>query len=225
MSLLIAAAIDWLETLLPVLFVGWWILSQIVTIFRRPKKQSPRVDVVGDKKLKTIPSQKRDMRPLDAPASTIQKSQPRKSMSPKTVASTNADPSRRKIDQEIQEFLTKSRSEGRAGTQQELTVEKKQINELRKRISSKSGRVPDTSSEVSVEAFLETNGAEESVAEHVSEAFAHDLKHEVPGKELVAAPDQTQTESLSFATLLRDPRTLRQLVVMREILDRPSDRW
>ena len=33
--LLFAAAIDWLESLLPVLFVGFWILSQVFAIFRR----------------------------------------------------------------------------------------------------------------------------------------------------------------------------------------------
>ena len=34
-----AAGLDWLEGLLPALFVGFWILSQVFAIFRRPAKQ------------------------------------------------------------------------------------------------------------------------------------------------------------------------------------------
>ena len=33
--ILFAAGLDWLENLLPVLFVGFWILSQVFAVFRR----------------------------------------------------------------------------------------------------------------------------------------------------------------------------------------------
>ena len=34
-SPLFAAGIDWLEALLPILFVGFWIVSQIVAVIRK----------------------------------------------------------------------------------------------------------------------------------------------------------------------------------------------
>jgi hypothetical protein len=62
------------------------------------------------------------------------------------------------------------------------------------------------------------------VARHVSEAFATDLRHQI------GAPAATETapakpEALDIAKLLRDPESLRHLVIVREVLDRPVERW
>ena len=227
MSPFIAAAIDWLETLLPALFVGWWILSQILTVFQRPKKKASEKEVFRGKKIKPVRTQTENVRPLDQPVSTIQKPKPKPKdrIEPQKVSSKKVDSSRRKIEQEIEEFLTKRDAESHTQIQQDLRSEGTQSKETRRRTASMRDRASDPSSGLSVEAFLERNTTKESVAEHVYEAFAHDLKHEVPNEEPAKVPNQTQSVSQSFATLLRDPQTLRHLIVMREILDRPIDRW
>jgi hypothetical protein len=65
------------------------------------------------------------------------------------------------------------------------------------------------------------------IARHVDEAFAHDLAHEAPlslddKPPALAAPTKP---SPPLAALLRDPTTIRQIVVMREVLERPTERW
>ncbi|MFN7812223.1 MAG: hypothetical protein ACK5SI_06120, partial [Planctomycetia bacterium] len=67
------------------------------------------------------------------------------------------------------------------------------------------------------------------VARHVAEAFAHDLDHTAPG--LTTAPagpmpgPQPATVAAELAMALRSPATLRQLILLREVLDRPTERW
>ncbi|MEO1991896.1 MAG: hypothetical protein ABGW78_08195, partial [Pirellulales bacterium] len=120
MSPFIAAAIDWLETLLPVLFVGWWILSQILTVFQRPKKKASGKEVFRGKKIKPVRTQTENVRPLDQPVSTIQKPKPKDRIEPQKVSAKKVDSSRRKIEQEIEEFLIKRDAESHTQIQQDL---------------------------------------------------------------------------------------------------------
>ena len=65
------------------------------------------------------------------------------------------------------------------------------------------------------------------VARHVKDAFAHEIEHLPSGLSRVdapPAPPRTAT-GLDLAALIRDPATLRQLMIVREVLDRPVDRW
>ena len=67
------------------------------------------------------------------------------------------------------------------------------------------------------------------VARHVQDAFAHDLGHLAPGiaaaarRTEAAKPGATTAESL--VTAARNPATIRQAILLREILERPVDRW
>ena len=86
------------------------------------------------------------------------------------------------------------------------------------------------------------------VARHVQDAFAHDLKHDRPGIGLAnaplragrsplagqpaaapAAPKRTAKLPVSTAAelleALRNPATIRQTILLREVLERPVDRW
>ena len=71
----------------------------------------------------------------------------------------------------------------------------------------------------------------ESVARHVQDAFSRELTHlrgaitqdepQAGAAPRTSAP--TQAEELMH--LLRNPVTVRQVILLREILDRPVDRW
>jgi hypothetical protein len=69
------------------------------------------------------------------------------------------------------------------------------------------------------------------VARHVQDAFSRELTHlrgtitqedaQAGGTPRLATP--TQAEELVH--LLRNPSTIRQVILLREVLDRPVDRW
>ncbi|MFM8434531.1 MAG: hypothetical protein ACKOBP_04195 [Planctomycetia bacterium] len=72
------------------------------------------------------------------------------------------------------------------------------------------------------------------MARHVQDAFAHDLGHLHSGLEKVTdepakvAPARPAARGLSARDLVaaaRDPATIRQAILLREILERPVDRW
>jgi hypothetical protein len=72
----------------------------------------------------------------------------------------------------------------------------------------------------------------ESVARHVQDAFSHELKHlrgtirEDEAQQAGGTPRPTApTQAEELVHLLRSPATIRQVVLLREILDRPVDRW
>ena len=60
------------------------------------------------------------------------------------------------------------------------------------------------------------------IARHVHDAFAHDLAHAVPAARNESAPKPAATQ---LARMLRDPATIRQVIVLREVLERPTERW
>lgn len=67
------------------------------------------------------------------------------------------------------------------------------------------------------------------IGRHVAAAFGHELDHlqaGLPGAE--AGPQrrpEPPTVAAELAQALRSPTTLRQLILLREVLDRPTDRW
>lgn len=66
----------------------------------------------------------------------------------------------------------------------------------------------------------------DDVARHVEEAFAHDLAHESPsGTAAQSVAAIAAAPSADLIASLRSPETLRQLMIVREILEVPTYRW
>ena len=63
------------------------------------------------------------------------------------------------------------------------------------------------------------------MARHVAAAFAHDLAHEVPLAAVESSAVETAPLADELLAALRSPAGLRQLILMREVLDRPTHRW
>lgn len=199
----LAAGLDWLEGLLPALFVGFWILSQVFALFRRaPQGRDPVVVV------KPLP-------PEAQPA-----------------------PNRDRLQKEIEEFLVGRRG-GRpqASEQQEVSADRQADQRPRRRADSRRDRDTDKPPHGAdslatpppapvVAKVAQVPVIDTDIARHVDKAFSNDLAHAGPlsldGK--APAPPSQGTRPPLVASL-RDPETIRQIVVLREVLERPTERW
>lgn len=204
---LLAAGFDWLESLLPFVFVVFWIVSQVVAVLRRlqgagrqpvpPPRPLPRFDPASGQ---PRPLQPEAERPGDL---------------------------RGELEKQIAEFLREAKRERKPARPAEP---------IRPHAPRK---------EKSPEAQRPRPQAGESVARHVRDVFSHELsdlpkppaagdtldgrrRGGVSGDQLpavIAAQRAVPTQTEELVHLLRSPSTIRQAILLREVLDRPVDRW
>lgn len=194
-GVLLAARFDWLEGLLPLVFVLIWVVSQVMGVFRKAAG--------GD--AGRAPPVPRPQRP------------PRR---PPPAADELVDGRPVDVDREIEEFLRRSLGErGRQPPAPPSPVAKPpkpRSKPARPRRPVTAGGPPP----------LPPRGPQGGdIARHVESAFAHDLAHESPAAEPAATTQTTGSPATELAATLRSPAGLRQLVLMREILERPTHRW
>ena len=222
---LFAAGFDWLEALLPFLFVAFWIVSQVFAVFRRlqgggrqPPQPAPRprfdpardlprpppaAEPAGDLRSeleKQIAEFLREATGEQKRQPTIKKIKPVKPVKP--VMATRPETQRGAAPVRLEE-----RAQKKIGTPRETTV---------KPAGAVSPDRPDTG---------------ESVARHVQDAFSRELKHLrgaiTQDESLASGAPRTAvpTQAEELVHLLRNPATIRQVILLREVLDRPVDRW
>lgn len=196
--ILLAAGLDWLEGLLPAVFVGFWILSQVFALFRRAPQQGGPVIVVQPAPREEIPR-----------------------------------PDRERLEREIEEFLLERRggkkeAEPRVGSPKPVPSGRRRptrpTDGQRSPAEAKRPQIPPPRSAAPASQPA-TPAADSSVAQHVQAAFAHDLAHERPSPGGDAPARNRPPVAGGLAALLRDPTTIRQMIVMREVLERPTSRW
>lgn len=210
-ALPLAAGLDWLEGILPLLFLLLWIVSQVRNLFRggdRGKEAGPVV-----------------VRPA-----------------PRQPA---ADELREDMTRQIEEFLRRSSGERVAGPQAGRPRERGARPAPRGTAAAPvPPRVPvspargqrdqrrqrDAAPPVALPPSLGSLGGHATdVSRHVRAAFAHEIDHLPPGLAGADAPATTtpaaRSPAADIVAALRDPTALRQLVIVREVLERPIDRW
>jgi len=198
-----AAGLDWIEAILPFLFILFWIVSQIRNLFRGAEVAKPRGP---------------------APARPA----------PRPVADDDAH---RELVRQIEEFVRGSGGE-QARDPQPPRRRAAPPAPRGRTVAPSAGRgsppapkpVPPMPKPVAVQprAMGSLGGHAGDVSRHVHDAFAHKLEHLPAGlghADAAVAPAATAGPAPDIAALLRSPATLRQLVIVREILDRPVDRW
>lgn len=229
---LFAAGIDWLEAILPILFVGFWILSQVFAIFRRVAGGPARPPVVR------VPDLVRD-----------------DGVKPRPPAPPEVDP-RAELEKQIADFLRQVTGEAPQAAPARPRTQPPALKPERPRPRSDTSLPPKQSAPAAPrprpalprprpsmqpvpaagERHVGTLDTQPSdVARHVEDAFAHELGHlhsglERPGDEAAqterprpgGAPRVTARDLVAAA---RDPATIRQAILLREILERPADRW
>jgi len=183
--LLVAARGDWLEGLLPLLFVIIWVISQVLGLFRKAAKQ-----------------------PGEQPAP------PRRPAAGRGPAEAGDD----SLDEEIEEFLRRTLGPGGRDRRGGRSSQSKRRGPRSKQRRRQEGlEVPPP--------LPAAAGSREDVASHVAAAFAHDLAHESPLARDGSPQPQPASAATELLAALRSPGGLRQLILMREVLDRPTQRW
>jgi hypothetical protein len=237
LCVIFAAGLDWLEGLLPALFVGFWILSQVFAIFRRPANRGEQPRPVGGGR-RPQPASSPPRRP--PPTELLE-----------DVRDENLDPGvpiekpprdRARLEQEIEDFLAGRRSGRSPASEQrqpspDRPPERRQRRRGEPRRQRGSVKPPRNAEPPALPPPLPAPvvvdrprppASDTDVARHVDEAFAHDLAHEVPlmlDEKGIATSPHTKTSHASLAAMLRNPATIRQIIVMREVLERPTERW
>lgn len=195
-AVLIAAGFDWLEGLLPLLFVLYWIGSQVVGLFRAAGG--------GSKPMPRVPA------PPRPPA---------------------ADEVRGELERQIDEFLKEStaRAGERDGGRAAAGRDTRRPPRKARSTPPPPARQLAPSTAVGGRHLGALESGEPNVATHVHDAFAHDLgrlstslanEQPQPG-----AATPVTTPAANLVALLRSPAALRHLFLVREVLDRPVERW
>jgi hypothetical protein len=198
-GVLLAARFDWLEGLLPLVFVLIWVVSQVMSVFRKAAG--------GDAGRRAAPPARPPRRPPAA-------------------AGEVADNRPGELDREIEEFLRRSLGDPRhrkpvPPSPAPSPAAKPPKQKPRPQRPTTAGGPPRVPPVPSVPPQRPQGG---DITRHVESAFAHDLAHESPTSE-PAPPPALVSPATDLAATFRSPAGLRQLVLMREILERPVHRW
>ena len=230
---LLAAGFDWLEAVLPFLFVVIWIISQIMALVRRVSgggaggAPAPRPEVIRE-----LPRRLRPLPPAAPP-----------------VAGDS-------LERQIEEFKRARQGMPAAGGRAEPppvpppnpypppTPATSSPRAPRAAEAPAPQRSPLTDTSLApgglerptpLPQFGKLDARQTEVDRHVSDAFAHDLGHRTSGladhhlagarQPAAAAEPAAVTQADELVRMLSNPRGLRQLILLREVLDRPLDRW
>lgn len=217
---LFAAGFDWLEGLLPLLFVIFWIVSQVVNVVRRvaggggrpaaPPVRPPRRPVAGEPDVDVRVELERQIEEFLRQS----RGEPRQ-------------PTPRPASQPAQSRKPQPRPQQRPAGQRSERSQTAGTSAVRRTPPSPPPKVKTSAPRVATRQFTPLGEAGDDVAEHVQDAFAHDLGHRDPmlSSPTAAKPIGGGSTANDLAAAFRDPAALRRLIVMREILDRPIHRW
>jgi hypothetical protein len=228
--LLFAAGFDWLEAVLPFLFVAFWIVSQVFAVFRRLQG--------GGQRPPPLPrfDRDRDPQPLPRPPAddaAIPRTDLEKQIAEFLREATGQEPRQptgkkapTKPDTRPQPMRPVPRADTERRVPQVTRAQgPRQAAPARREPKKPAVTVPEAGA--TTQERLDTNA---SVARHVKDAFARELTHlqgTIKQDELTAgggAP-KAVTQAEELVHLLRSPATIRQVILLREVLDRPVDRW
>jgi hypothetical protein len=212
----VAAGFDWIEGLLPLLFLVFWIVSNIVNVVRKVAAGA------GPK-----PGEARPVPPRRPPPAVDGPAPP-------------AD-AREVLERQIEEFLRGSRPRGAAeparpavapdrAQQRERKAKDRDQRQAARDLKPAKQKAPKP--QPVAERHLSGLGdTGVDVAKHVKEAFTDHFGHLAPtiggaqaeARQIVQPASSAPT--LDVLALARNPATLRQMIILREVLDRPVDRW
>jgi hypothetical protein len=216
MSLIAAGGLDWLEGLLPLAFVLFWIVSQVWGVFRnvggnRPaegRRGGPDVEPV---RRPVVQEPRQPVRPGQPPPADAGRRGPQ----PPARQPRN---DREAIARQIEEFLRDSTGGGPrqpvATAPRPASPPKAPARDRRRQTASEPPRPPT---------LRETPSSFHEIP-HLAEPLST-REASTPSVAPPASPAVTTPTAADLAALFRDPATLRQLILVREVLDRPVGRW
>jgi len=193
---LVAAGFDWLEGLLPLVFVLVWVVSQVVSVFRKAGQAAG-------------PARAEPGRPRPQPGAENPAGEPAT------------------LDREIEDFLRRKlggepQRQPAPRRDREPARPRQRAGNQRPRPATPGGPPPLP---VPGPPVRPSRAADGDISRHVEAAFAHDLAHESPSATGPAVVERPVAAAADLVAALRSPEGLRNLILMREILERPTHRW
>lgn len=215
-SLIAAGGPDWLEALLPLAFVLFWIVSQVWGVFRnvggnRPAEGQRRGPEAEPARRPVGQEPRQPVRPRQPPPADAGRRGPQ-------ALERQPRNEREAIARQIEEFLRDSTGGGprqpAAAAPRPASPPKPPVRERRRQTAAEPPRPPTLRETPS--SFHEMP----HLAEPLGSREASTLSPAPP-----ASPAVTTPTAADLVALFRDPATLRQLILVREVLDRPVGRW
>jgi hypothetical protein len=203
MTPMLGAGLDWLEAVLPLIFVFIWIVSQVAAVFRK----------LNEKKPVRLPPRP-EVRPPEAPKGAAVepiRRPPQPAAAPQ--GGLEAD-----LRQQIEAFL-KERSPEIIPIEPARAPAVPVASTPRKKPAKP--RPPKQPAMVAVSRREGMSGLTGTDMPHLTSSLLRTARDEEP----VPPPAASVAVAGTIAALLADPRSLRQAIVLREVLDRPVERW
>ena len=257
---LFAAGFDWLEAILPLLFVLIWIISQVVAVLRRVRGGLQGNVEDDDNEDEMISNALLEQRmsgrqckgcgaTFVAPSLAIVDCPECGRLTPpeidgrdSTAQEEIADPVEAEINAILGQHMRMNQASPIAGGDgAENPIALPISNEIRPRkVSTSNVRLAQEARMQASQQVQSLPPEEDDISRHIHEVFDHDLGRLPQG--VVESPwadlqDNTQkitnksrqetasSPDFRVAAMLKDPRTRRQLFVLKEILDRPKNLW
>ena len=250
---LFAAGFDWLEAVLPLLFVFIWVISQVFAFFRR----------VGGREQAIVDNDEKEIDPemfleerfgerqcrgcgasFVAPVLAIIDCPECGRLTPPEIEGNEIPEQKEVLDPveaEISAFLNRY-----IQTKQPSPVPAEGIEDktVALPISDEVSRSNQAASRTLVQQEKQTQSPpqeDDEITRHIHEIFDQGLNHLPDGvvespwadlqdntKSMVDTSGQAQKEEapdFRLASMLKDPATRKQLFILKEVLDRPKDLW
>ncbi len=233
------AANDWLEGLVPFLFFVIWIVSQVVGGVRRIGGGGKVAggDPNAGRPVGPAPGQVREVRPPVVPVGEPDRRAAQDDLQRQIEAFRRGqaaggipDPPRRTPSNPPALPKAPPRREPVAGKPAAARGQEGGVRRSPAPTANRSAAAParqGTPPANNPPPILGGHGGE--IGRHVDGAFAHDLAHAGirPGSsdQSAVAPQTVPTVAHELVAMFRDPKTIRQVILLREVLDRPIDRW
>jgi hypothetical protein len=238
MPQLFAAAGDWLSVLIPLVVSIIWILNQVFSRLGQP--QNPPRDV-----RRPMPPPQAGQRPQQARVdeeieaflrrAAQQRGQPQRPAAPVQTVQTAPSAAPRPLVQRAEALPSSMRrTSGDALVQVEMVDEEEEGEGMRGiSVSEHVQKHLDTRSfEQRASHMTKVDQADEQLEERLHQAFDHDvgtLAAEAKAKQTAEAAATAVTAPKitagSVSTMLKDRNSLRNAILMQEILRRPEERW
>lgn len=206
-----AAGFDWLEGLVPAIFFVVWVLSQVFGLVRRVAKP------VAPKRPLELPGEIVDVRALfEREIEQLKQLQEATRREPQREQSPRPSPPRRSTPEGRRPATQRDGGTRRTGPTPSSST----------RAAGATPLVPRSLAHPAPSLSDGGTLAASGIAKHVEEAFAHDLAHETASSRGDATPHQSGSPlAVQIASMLRDPASIRRAILMRELFERPTDRW
>ena len=233
------AANDWLEGLVPFLFFVIWIVPQVVGVVRRIGGGGKVAggDPNAGRPVGPAPGQVREVRPPVVPVGEPERRAAQDDLQCQIEAFRRGqaaggipDPPRRTPSNPPALPKAPPRREPVAGKPAAARGQEGGVRRSPAPTANRSAAAParqGTPPANNPPPILGGHGGE--IGRHVDGAFAHDLAHAGirPGSsdQSAVAPQTVPTVAHELVAMFRDPKTIRQVILLREVLDRPIDRW